>query len=101
MVAGDKMRVSFLLRLLPIFCIGVLLWSCTTPGKIEGERTLEELEDEKEPLSDEFCLDGEYLDKDTESCEPLESSGAEEDSHDGAIDVPVEDEYDRPEEELP
>jgi hypothetical protein len=62
--------------------------ACTSISGGSGEKSIEAIEDEKEPLKDSDCLEGEYFDKGTESCEPLESPSASENSHDGPIDVP-------------
>jgi hypothetical protein len=69
--------------------------SCTTtPVAAQGERSIEDIENEKEPLTDNECLDGEYFDTTTESCEPMEGQTEHDNSHSGAIDVPKDGVFD-------
>ncbi len=75
------------------------LWACTT-SDTTANKSIEEIEDEKDPLSDESCLEGEYFEASTDSCEPMEGQTKHDRSHDGAIDVPREGVFDEPEEEI-
>ena len=59
--------------------------SCTSTES-NPESNIEAIEDEKFPLKDSECLEGEYLDKGTDSCEQLENQTGPE----GTIDVPPE-----------
>lgn len=63
--------------------------SCTSSSRTSGgDKTIEEIENEKEPLPDTDCLEGEYFDTSTDSCEPMEGQTEHDKSHKGAIDIP-------------
>ena len=80
------LRLSLgLASVLVLLCAGTQ--SCVSTAA-DPEQSIEAIEDAKEPLQDNDCLEGEYFDKGTESCEPLETETAPENSHDGPIDVP-------------
>jgi hypothetical protein len=49
----------------------ILAASCNTVAE-PRERPLAEIENERAPLTESDCLVGEYFDRGTESCEPLE-----------------------------
>lgn len=69
--------------------LGTTLHGCMNSPTAAAPSPFAQMEDERLPLQESDCLEGEYFDRATESCEPLETSKDVRQSDDDAqLDLP-------------